>query len=209
MAHHTSIGPTPGVASAAGSAAQLARAAGRTSDPSGVRGAERQLSVARTRLNHAESAARSFLKAGPGHGSMAKYRATHHANMRAIRQAGSAIGNATNGVNELKRSGGTLHKRSGTLSVGQFDQVTRVALQRAHLPASWAGSSSLHYVVSHESGYDVSAKNPSSTASGLYQMLYGAGSDALQQSINGLKYIASRYGSPSGAESFWQSHSWY
>ena len=73
-------------------------------------------------------------------------------------------------------------------------------------------------IVSHESGWDVSASNPSSGAYGLVQALPGgkmasAGSDwktnPATQIKWGLDYMNSRYGSPTAAWSFWQSNGWY
>jgi cytoskeletal protein RodZ len=69
----------------------------------------------------------------------------------------------------------------------------------------------------HESGWSTSAANPSG-AYGIPQALPGskmatAGSDwqtnPATQISWGLSYIKSRYGSPSAAWSFWQSHNWY
>lgn len=73
-------------------------------------------------------------------------------------------------------------------------------------------------IVSHESGWNVSASNPSSGAYGLVQALPGgkmssAGADwktnPATQIKWGLDYMNSRYGSPCGAWSTWQSQGWY
>ncbi|MFE9681421.1 transglycosylase SLT domain-containing protein [Streptomyces sp. NPDC002701] len=73
-------------------------------------------------------------------------------------------------------------------------------------------------IVEHESGWDVDATNASSGAYGLVQALPGskmasAGSDwktnPKTQIKWGLDYMNSRYGSPVGAWSFWQSNGWY
>ncbi|WP_317452467.1 transglycosylase SLT domain-containing protein [Streptomyces sp. CBMA29] len=73
-------------------------------------------------------------------------------------------------------------------------------------------------VVERESGWSVTAQNPSSGAYGLMQALPGskmasAGPDwktsAATQIRWGLGYMNSRYGSPCGAWSFWQAHGWY
>ena len=69
----------------------------------------------------------------------------------------------------------------------------------------------------HESGWSTSAANPSG-AYGIPQALPGskmatAGSDwqtnPATQISWGLSYIKGRYGSPSAAWSYWQSHGWY
>ena len=73
-------------------------------------------------------------------------------------------------------------------------------------------------IVAHESGWDYTATNPSSGAYGLVQALPGdkmasVGADwrtnPATQIKWGLSYMDSRYGSPCGAWSFWQAHSWY
>lgn len=80
----------------------------------------------------------------------------------------------------------------------------------------------LDQLVTHESGWNPLAKNPSSTASGLFQFLdstwrnYGHSypdwpRDPRIQARSGLQYIKERYGNPSAAWSFWnrQSPHWY
>ncbi|MFJ8042849.1 transglycosylase SLT domain-containing protein [Kitasatospora sp. NPDC096147] len=73
-------------------------------------------------------------------------------------------------------------------------------------------------IVKRESGWNYTASNPSSGAYGLVQALPGskmasAGADwrtnPATQIKWGLNYMNSRYGSPCGAWSFWQSHHWY
>lgn len=73
-------------------------------------------------------------------------------------------------------------------------------------------------LVDHESSWNPNAVNKSSGASGLFQALPASkmaseGSDYMTnyktQIKWGLKYIKNRYGSPSNAWSFWQSHRWY
>ncbi|MHA5055174.1 aggregation-promoting factor C-terminal-like domain-containing protein [Streptomyces sp. SD15] len=73
-------------------------------------------------------------------------------------------------------------------------------------------------IVSHESGWNHTAKNASSGAYGLVQALpaskmASAGSDwktnPATQIKWGLDYMNSRYGSPVGAWNFWQTHHWY
>ncbi|NUR58657.1 MAG: lytic transglycosylase domain-containing protein [Catenulispora sp.] len=73
-------------------------------------------------------------------------------------------------------------------------------------------------IIERESGWNVHATNPGSGAYGLGQALPGskmasAGSDWRDNPVTQIKwvlsYMDSRYGSPCGAWSFWQSHSWY
>jgi hypothetical protein len=87
--------------------------------------------------------------------------------------------------------------------------------------ASWADTS---WIIQKESGWNPNAQNPTSTASGLFQMIDGTwnsykprGSAAAkmrlapinEQAMAGLSYISGRYGSPSAARAFWQSHNYY
>lgn len=74
------------------------------------------------------------------------------------------------------------------------------------------------YIITHESGWNVHARNPSSGAYGLGQALPGskmssAGPDWLNNPRTQLRwvlgYMNSRYGSPCGAMSFWRGHLWY
>ena len=73
-------------------------------------------------------------------------------------------------------------------------------------------------IISHESGWNVHASNPSSGAYGLAQALPGskmasAGSDwqdsAATQIRWALGYMNDRYGSPNAAWQFWQANNWY
>ncbi|MFI1012733.1 transglycosylase SLT domain-containing protein [Streptomyces sp. NPDC020965] len=73
-------------------------------------------------------------------------------------------------------------------------------------------------IVKHESGWDVTASNPSSGAYGLVQALPAgkmatAGSDwktnPATQIEWGLDYMKDRYGSPCDAWSTWQTQGWY
>jgi len=82
--------------------------------------------------------------------------------------------------------------------------------------------SSLNWIIQHESGGKTSAKNPSSTAFGLGQLLIanrqkyakalGVSPDTTNYNDQ-LKmmemYIKDRYGSPTAAKAFWEQHHWY
>jgi TP901 family phage tail tape measure protein len=76
----------------------------------------------------------------------------------------------------------------------------------------------LDYVIQHESGWNVHARNPSSGAYGLGQALPGSkmapfGADWRDSPNTQLRwmldYIGSRYGDPRGAQRFWRAHHWY
>jgi LysM repeat protein len=91
------------------------------------------------------------------------------------------------------------------------------ATSQAGVPASWSKSPALWTLLQHESGLNPRAKNPSSTAYGLFQFLdstwktVGATktSDPQKQFEAGYKYIKQRYGTPENAWAFWQKHHWY
>ncbi|RAG86646.1 lytic transglycosylase domain-containing protein [Streptacidiphilus pinicola] len=77
---------------------------------------------------------------------------------------------------------------------------------------------SFDQIISHESGWNVTATNPSSGAYGLAQALPGskmasAGADwqtnPATQIRWALSYMDSTYGSPNAAWAFWQAHNWY
>jgi hypothetical protein len=74
------------------------------------------------------------------------------------------------------------------------------------------------WIVSRESGWNYRATNASSGAYGLVQALPGskmasAGSDwqtnPATQIKWGLNYMNNRYGSPCGAQQFWEANGWY
>ncbi|MET9183389.1 transglycosylase SLT domain-containing protein [Kitasatospora aureofaciens] len=77
---------------------------------------------------------------------------------------------------------------------------------------------SFSQIVSHESGWNVTATNPSSGSYGLGQALpaskmASAGADWKTNPATQIKwaldYMNSRYGSPNAAWAFWQNHHWY
>nr|WP_224284616.1 transglycosylase SLT domain-containing protein [Streptomyces sp. LS1784] len=77
---------------------------------------------------------------------------------------------------------------------------------------------SFSQIISHESGWNVTATNPSSGSYGLGQALpaskmASAGADWKTNPTTQIKwaldYMNTRYGSPNAAWNFWQSHHWY
>lgn len=98
---------------------------------------------------------------------------------------------------------------------GTAQEIARAMLKERGWASQWAA---LDYIVSHESGWNTKAVNPSSGAYGLFQALpasklAAAGGDwrtnPATQIRWGLGYIAGRYGDPNGARAFWQRHHWY
>lgn len=74
-------------------------------------------------------------------------------------------------------------------------------------------------LVARESSFNHTAKNPKSSARGLFQFLdstrknYGGDkvnwNDPYQQALGGLKYVKDRYGTPDKALKFWDKNKWY
>src|ERR1044071_6641930 len=77
----------------------------------------------------------------------------------------------------------------------------------------------LLWVMAQESEGRVDARNPHSTARGLYQLLQaqyhlnpnGAHSfgNAVEEFQGGIRYIVGRYKTGKAAKAFWQTHHWY
>jgi spore coat assembly protein SafA len=90
------------------------------------------------------------------------------------------------------------------------------AAEAAGVPPEWASNPALIQLVRHESGFRPDAKNPTSTAFGMFQFLdstwasylrevpYGS-QDPYWQAVGGFRYIEQRYGTPERAWAFWQS----
>jgi hypothetical protein len=83
------------------------------------------------------------------------------------------------------------------------------------------GGGARAWIIAHESGGNPRAKNPTSTASGLYQFINGtwkayggstataAQASVAEQNAVADRYVASRYGSWENAQRFWMAHHWY
>lgn len=111
---------------------------------------------------------------------------------------------------------------SGSEDLSQFtgtvSQLQKMVQGMAMSQYGWAGNqwASLNWLVSHESSWNPNAKNPSSSAYGLFQFLDGTWgpygkktSDPMKQAQYGMEYIKERYGSPAQAKAFWEGHHWY
>lgn len=91
------------------------------------------------------------------------------------------------------------------------------AITAGGYPANWIND--VLELVARESSFNSNAKNPKSTAAGLFQFLdgtrknYGGNSvnwsDPYEQAKAGLKYIKDRYGTPQKALEFWDKNKWY
>jgi hypothetical protein len=74
--------------------------------------------------------------------------------------------------------------------------------------------SALNNIIMHESKWDPSAANPTSSARGIGQNIHGWSQDyqqgnAQQQILWTYNYIKNRYGSPEAAWQHWQQNNWY
>ena len=75
------------------------------------------------------------------------------------------------------------------------------------------------WIMAQESAGIVNARNPASTARGLFQLLRaqyelnprGENSfgDAVEECQGGIHYVLGRYHSAAAAKAFWQKHHWY
>jgi Peptidase family M23 len=133
-----------------------------------------------------------------------------------------STGNSTGPHLHFEIMGGTGHPltRGGSFgSVGKVSGGIKGLAQAMMNAAGFRGQfSAVNYIISHESGWRTTARNPSSGAYGLGQALpaskmRGYGPDYLHNARTQLNwffhYIRSRYGSPNRAASFWRSHHWY
>ncbi|MFE4516951.1 transglycosylase SLT domain-containing protein [Kitasatospora sp. NPDC056783] len=101
-------------------------------------------------------------------------------------------------------------------SVASAADASPQALAARIVPADQLASFS--QIISHESGWNVTATNPSSGSYGLGQALpaskmASAGADWKTNPSTQIKwaldYMNTRYGNPNAAWNFWQNHHWY
>ena len=96
--------------------------------------------------------------------------------------------------------------------LAEFQEATTTA----GVPLQWADDPSLVALVRHESNFKPDAKNPNSTAYGLFQFIQSTWKhfltevpyptpDPYWQAVGGFRYIKKRYGDPSRAWAFWQA----
>ena len=97
-------------------------------------------------------------------------------------------------------------------SIGYMKKAAK-RIGRAKVMAAYKSNyewKSLYTLWSRESRWDYTANNPTSSAYGIPQMLNMSESTPMVRQIDlGLKYIESRYGSPSKALAFHNRNGWY
>ncbi len=98
--------------------------------------------------------------------------------------------------------------------------ANQAGMQRTGTKCDLSGTSDAEYwIIMHESGGDPYARNPSSTAFGLGQLLLdlrqrllGADYDTVdcgKQLFAFRAYVSERYGTAEAAKAFWLTHGWY
>jgi len=96
-------------------------------------------------------------------------------------------------------------------------QALKKAITLEHIPES--EFSDLAWIMAQESGGVVDAKNPHSTARGLFQLLKAqydlnpngvkSFGNAVEECQGGIRYIVHRYKTAAQAREFWEKHHWY
>lgn len=90
-------------------------------------------------------------------------------------------------------------------------QAQAILASKGYTGNEWA---CYDFIISHESGWNPNAQNPSSGTYGLGQSMDQQNNPAYRNDpiyqINwALDYMVQRYGSPCGAKSFWDNNHWY
>lgn len=119
-------------------------------------------------------------------------------------------------INWIKDHVGSLIGGAGQVVDGAVKGAVKAQVKQAAMLYGWGFGEqwkAIDWLVEHESGWNMHAKNPTSSAEGLFQKMTSihgpVEKTAAGQAGWGLKYIKSRYGTPTAAKAFWQSHHWY
>lgn len=116
----------------------------------------------------------------------------------------------------LKGGASSDSQAAGTPGTGPVQDQVRAAFARY----GWGDGdewNSAAWIISHESGWNPTAVNPSSGAFGLAQFLGSTKDQYLPDNnpnpgVQGdamARYIKDRYGDPKAAQQFWMAHNWY
>lgn len=142
-----------------------------------------------------------------------------------LRDHMSALFTAGCSVNTVVDNASTAHAlhypsitQTGDSTMSNFENIDHDAL--VAVSGGLSEQASLNQIIQHESGGNVHAKNPHSTAFGLGQLLYAnrvhylgranANTTNYNQQLGAMQhYIKDRYGNAQRAWGFWQKHHWY
>jgi hypothetical protein len=138
------------------------------------------------------------------------------------RIGGDSPAQSSPGTGNLTSTSTTSTRSSASGKQVQGDLVTWLsdAMNITGVGNDWL--SSLKWILDHESsGGDPHAKNPNSTASGMFQLIDSTWAayrdkklpnnvfDPVANSVAAIRYIKDRYGSPSKAVEFWKKNNYY
>jgi len=111
---------------------------------------------------------------------------------------------------------GFIPKDPGSISSATKAALSKVMKLEHVLPAQY---DDLLWIMAQESSGHVNAKNPHSTARGLFQLLRNnydlnpngtkSFGDDVEECQGGIRYIIQRYHSARAARQFWEKHHWY
>lgn len=125
---------------------------------------------------------------------------------------GAILGGVSLGAALAWLLGGAKGAKGGSVSHPYVEDF-RAAARVAGVPEVWATDPDLVELVRRESNWNLTAKNPGSSAFGLFQLIkatwreylpevpYGT-ADALWQAVGGFRYVRARYANPARALAF-------
>ncbi|MFC1418935.1 aggregation-promoting factor C-terminal-like domain-containing protein [Streptacidiphilus cavernicola] len=217
VAESSADAPDKTVSSPADTAAAVADLQA-SADASASAAAAQQAAAAKAAADRAAAAKAAALKAAAQKAAAAKAAAARAAAQKAAEERVAAARAAEQRAAAAKAAARAAAERQAASRSESRSALSGSPQQIAAqiVPADQLASFSA--IISHESGWNVHAENPSSGAYGLGQALPGskmasAGSDwqdsAATQIRWALGYMNSRYGSPNAAWAFWQANSWY
>lgn len=188
----------------------------------GVPGRARSVIGSRARAQYPSAPGQAEAVAGASNQQSAIDMSAIDASLRSItgNLLQSALGRNLNGRSTTTSTGSGTTTSTGAVG----DKNVRNLVATAAQGYGWTGAEwqALDELIRLESGWNPQAKNPKSTAFGLFQFLDSTwkntgvtkSTDPALQAQAGLRYIKNRYGSPSAALRMWkkrqaQGNAWY